>query len=403
MIACSLKKSDNSNTIDLGYAGYTASFYSSIKEVQTEWNTIAGANLFTHSNFLSALEEAPPSGTSYRYSIIHKDGTNIGVVYFQLKVINLLKSLRLDVYKSKGIIDFVWHSIKKMLASPLKSKVLVCGNMTLTGSNGHFFLPQISDEDQSQIILHTIEEMISFLKKEKLTPRAVLIKDFYQDNKPGFNNNAYTEFSVQPNMILDIDSSWNTFEDYIGAMKTKYRTRVKRARKKSASLSHRVLELEEIHAHSADISRLYKNVADQAGFNLFILPNNYFYSLQKHLKDKMKVVGYFDGDKMVGFYTHILNHGDLDAHFLGYDPQCNRNCQLYLNMLYDLVDAAITLNANKLIMSRTAMEIKSSAGALGHDMVLYMKTTNAILNKGVAKALSYFSPEANWKPRTPFK
>ena len=117
----------------------------------------------------------------------------------------------------------------------------------------------------------------------------------------------------------------------------------------------------------------------------------------------MELVGYFDGDKLVGYYTHIQSHGDLDAHFLGYDPQKNKECQLYLNMLYDLVDDAIRLNSNNLIMSRTALEIKSSVGAVAHPMVLYLKTTNSILNLGVAKALSYFKPNEKWVPRSPFK
>ena len=99
----------------------------------------------------------------------------------------------------------------------------------------------------------------------------------------------------------------------------------------------------------------------------------------------------------------IQSEGDLDAHFLGYDPECNRNCQLYLNMLYDLVDDAIALKAHNLILSRTAMEIKSSIGAEPHDMYLYLKAINPIFNRGVSKALDYFKPKADWKPRSPFK
>jgi len=204
-------------------------------------------------------------------------------------------------------------------------------------------------------------------------------------------------------MIMEINEEWKTFDDYLAGMKSKYRVRVRRARKKSIELEKRALSLEEIHAHADDISRLYRNVADQAGFNLFILPKNYFYSLQKHLGSKMQLVAYFEDGKMTGYYTTIINHGDLDAHFLGYDPNCNKNCQLYLNMLYDLVDDAIKVGAKKLIMSRTAMEIKSSVGAEANDMFLYLKATNSLVNKGVAKGLEFFTPQNDWKPRSPFK
>ena len=117
----------------------------------------------------------------------------------------------------------------------------------------------------------------------------------------------------------------------------------------------------------------------------------------------MELVGYFKEDKLVGYYTNIQSDGDLDAHFLGYDPECNRENQLYLNMLYDLVDDSIRLKCSNLIMSRTALEIKSSVGAVGHSMVLYIKSTNPILNLGVARAMNFFTPKEDWVPRSPFK
>jgi len=148
---------------------------------------------------------------------------------------------------------------------------------------------------------------------------------------------------------------------------------------------------------------LYRNVVDGAGFNLFILPDLYFYHLQYYLGDKMNCTGYFDGDTLVGFYTSIKNHNDLDAHFLGYDKATNKTSQLYLNMLYDLVSEAIELGTDQLIMSRTAMEIKSSVGAEAKPMFLYMQATSPLLNKLLPRALSYFVPKTNWQARSPFK
>jgi len=392
-----------SNDLSLSISGYTISIYDSISDVVIDWNEQAGENAFLRSGFLTALEESPPSGTSYKYVLVKKEGSVVGIVYFQVKKINLYKSLRLDAVKPVGLWNKITHFGKSLLAKPLKANLLVLGNMTLTGSNGYVFADGIDDEEAFKLGKHITEEVVCKLKKEKTKIAAVLIKDFYEEAKFLNDELGYTEFKVQPNMILDLDQNWSSFDDYLSSMKSKYRVRVRRARKKSETLEKRILSLEEIHAYSVEISDLYKNVANQAGFNLFILPSTYFYSLQKHLKDRMELVGYFRGEELVGYYTHIQSHGDLDAHFLGYDPECNRECQLYLNMLYDLVDDAIRLNSNKLIMSRTALEIKSSVGAVAHPMVLYMKTTNSILNIGVAKGLSYFKPNEEWVPRSPFK
>ncbi|MFT6333842.1 MAG: hypothetical protein ACI86M_001965 [Saprospiraceae bacterium] len=403
MLACNLNQIETSNNLSLKTEGFSVSFFQSISDMRTEWNAQAGSNLFLNSTFLSALEAAPPSGTNYRYGLVKKNEQQIGIVYYQIKKINLYLSLRLDAYSPSGFKDKVWHGIKSFLAKMVNQYVLVNGNMTLTGNNGFFFDSSISNDERFSLVDEVSDQLVCKLRKEKINIKAILLKDYLAEEKPNIVDWKFSEFQVQPNMIMNIDQEWATFEDYIMAMKSKYRVRVRRARKKAESLEKRQLSLEEIHSFADDISRLYRNVAEQAGFNLFILPKNYFYSLQKQLRDNMKLVAYFEEGKMVGYYTNIFNAGELDAHFLGYDPICNKGCQLYLNMLYDLVDDAIQLKAHNLILSRTAMEIKSSIGAEAQDMFLYMRMINPVLNKGVSSALGYFKPKANWQPRSPFK
>jgi len=403
MFTCTVNKSATQSKLALATPGYTVSFCDRIEDVQSEWNLNADSNLFMQSSFLQALEIAPPSGTRYKYGIVRSDDKIVGIVYFQIKKINLYLSLRYDAYKPTSFGDRLWHGFRSILAKRLKADILVNGNMTLTGENGYCFSEKIDRALTTSLLDSICDELVCYLRSEKINIRAVLLKDYYTRSAFDKSDWSYTQFQVQPNMIMEIREGWKTFEDYLTDMKSKYRVRVRRARKKSQSLEKRILSLEEIHAYADDISSLYRNVADQAGFNLFILPKNYFYSLQKHLGDSMRVVAYFEEGKMTGYYTTIENHGDLDAHFLGYDPACNKNCQLYLNMLYDLVEDAIAIGANKLIMSRTAMEIKSSVGAEAYEMVLYMKATNGIINKGVARGLEFFTPKSNWQPRSPFK
>ncbi len=403
MLASNLNKVETSNILNLKTEGFTVSFFSSIADLTTEWNSQAGDDLFFNSAFLAALEAAPPSGTEYRYGLVKNNDNKIGIVYYQLKKINLYLSLRLDIYTPNSFMDKVWHGVKSFLAKRVNQYALVNGNMTLTGSNGFRFDDSVPVDDRFSLVDEISDELVSKLKREKIKVKAILLKDYTEKEKSNITDWRYSEFQVQPNMILKIDQEWSSFDDYIMAMKSKYRVRVRRARKKAESLEKRQLSLEEIHSYADDISRLYKNVADQAGFNLFILPKNYFYSLQKQLGDNMKLVAYFEDGKMVGYFTNIYNSGELDAHFLGYDPVCNKKCQLYLNMLYDLVDDAILLKAHNLILSRTAMEIKSSIGAEAHEMYLYMRTINPVFNRAVSKALDYFKPKANWQPRSPFK
>jgi len=370
-------------------------FYKTIDEVSSVWDIGGGDCTFMSSAFYKALESSPPSGTSYRYGIIYANNKPVGWLYYQLKKIELDKSLSIEG-------SSVYAKLKRLLARRVRYYTLVAGNMTLTGTYG-FKFGNVSTEQQWKLKLRGAEELVAELKSEGIKVRGVLLKDYCEHLETSKGLEGYTEFSVQPNMLMNIPKEWSSFDDYLAAMKSKYRVRVRRARKKADALTKRVLTTAEIKENSSKIISLYQNVANGAGFNLFILPELYFYHLQHFLDDKMTLTAYYEGAEMVGFYTSIKNHNDLDAHFLGYSPQHNKSCQLYLNMLYDLVEDAITMKVDMLIMSRTAMEIKSSVGAEAKPMFLYMKLTQPFLNKYLPKALAYFVPETTWKARSPFK
>ena len=229
-----------------------------------------------------------------------------------------------------------------------------------------------------------------------------MYKDFHDDHRMPIQH-GYTQFSVQPTMSVNIDPLWKTTEDYVSAMKSKYRVRMRGARKKAFDIQKRILSASEVNSYEADISKLYRYVSDQAAFNLFILKDNYFYHLKNQLGDKMNVTGYFLDGKMVGFYTSIQTHDALDAHFLGYDHNYNGSHQLYLNMLYDLVEEGISLGVSHVDMSRTALEIKSSVGATPTDLHLYLKLSSKAVAKYTPKLLDFLTPKEEWKARNPFK
>ncbi len=380
---------------------YEVAFFNSILEIREVWDKHTLSSTFLESSFLEALEHSPPSGASYRYGMVSKGGEYIGVIYYQLKKIALDESLRLDKKKDNGFFASLLTGVKGALAKWIRYNILAVGNLTLTGTYGHYFSGH--KEEKWEIIEKATSVLVKVLKKEGTKISGILMKDYTVENKPKSPPRGFAEFKVEPNMTMVIPDAWNTMDDYMAAMKSKYRVRVRRARKKSSTLTKKLLTLDEIAENSMRITELYKYVADGAGFNLFTLPHDYFWSLQKHLGEKMKLTAYYRDSEMVGFYTSIQNYDELDAHFLGYDPTCNHECQLYLNMLYDLVEEAILSGSHQLIMSRTALEIKSSVGAVANPMYLYMKSTNSLVNRVLPRALAYFIPEVNWKSRSPFK
>jgi hypothetical protein len=148
---------------------------------------------------------------------------------------------------------------------------------------------------------------------------------------------------------------------------------------------------------------LYCHVAKNAPFNTFFLAKNHFRVFKEILKDKFLFYGYFDGGKLIGFNTLVKNGDVMDTYFLGYDESVQREKMLYLNMLYDMISYSINKGYKEIIFARTALEIKSSVGAKPQEMFGFMKHSNSLIDKNIARIFGYLEPKIVWQERNPFR
>jgi hypothetical protein len=374
-------------------------FFDSIEEIKSCWDDCCPNDHYWQSNYHTAVENALPKGLHPHYCLVFKDEELVGTIYMQHKKINLAESIRLN---NENLMSKIY---KRLLLSNLNMDTLVVGNLLLTGKYGFHFTEALSIEEQYEILNLAIEAFCAFIKKRGIKIGPVLLKDFFEDQvypKPQFEN--FSKFAVQPNMIMELHKEWGSLGDYSNALKAKSRTRYNRARHKFENIEGKIIELHEIEARYEEMYALYSNIADNVDFNLFFLDKKYFINLKKQLGEDFIVKAYFGNDgHMVGFFTMLKNYDHLDAHFLGYDPECNKNCQLYLNMLFDMVDYGTYTRLSKINMSRTAMEIKSSVGAKPYKMFCYLKHRGSFLNRFVPKIVSILYKEVIWEERNPFK
>jgi hypothetical protein len=98
----------------------------------------------------------------------------------------------------------------------------------------------------------------------------------------------------------------------------------------------------------------------------------------------------------------IMDYDRADAHLIGLNYETNKSHSLYLNMLYQYVEDSISAQVKVLDLGRTAMEIKSTVGAIPVDLSVYLKLKNPLLN-GLACMLAGSSSSEAWVQRHPFK
>lgn len=378
-----------------------------IDKISSEWDRMAPNELFARSQYLKTLELTNPDHLNNLYVLVKKEDEMMGAVLLQSLVLNLGDSFNYDNYTTnKSFLSKIWQRIRQIAVSWITFRMMTVGNLYLTGQYGILFN---SDEYNKEESFKITRDILNVLKRELCnTPyrfRGVLFKDFFDEEAPENSEKiGLNPFRIDPNMILSLRPTWQTFDDYLLDMKSKYRVRLKNAIKKFNGVESRVLSASDIHREWGRMYDLYTKILDGSGFVLAMGKEPYFLELKKQLAEHLHVVGYYLDNELIGFYTWVLDEGKMDSHFIGFEPDLNSKYQLYLNILLDLVKDGISNRATSLYYFRTALEIKSSVGAEPFEMWCYFKHSNKVLNNYVVPvAFKYFVPHQNWKQRHPFK
>jgi len=380
---------------------YQLEIYDSIEEAAQKWSLLAPAdNDFLSIPYFHFLEQHPPKGLSSKYLVFCTSEEVIGIAVcqlVQLRIGDALSNIELPAYQKR---------VNGWILKLANMNAIIAGNLLLTGDYGSEFHPSITPAVRYKLLEAGLEQLNKYLKKQDHASSLLIIKDIPADKQSQIKSSLgkpYNEFSLQPNMVLPIKEDWNTFEDYLGAMTSKSRMRAKRSFKLGKELVKKELSAESMEAFLPQIDKLYRYIADKAGFNVVYLSGHYFKAFKEHFPQKFRVFGYFLDNELVAFFTTFLNHHELEAHYLGFDEGNNRTYQIYLNILFDLVKIGIDSKVEQINFARTALEIKSSVGAVPAELYFYGKHTNAVKNQMFTPILSYFQPKVEWKPRSPFK
>ncbi len=378
---------------------YSFKIYNTVSKLPKEWNNLAVSTIFLSREYLEILEKSSPENMTCHFIGFFDDEVLIGIAISQFLDLNKLRSFgERDKCIKTSVRNFIFKSFS--------SHVLFLGNNMLSGQNAYWFSENINKKNIFQLLEKSSIALKNSFKSQGYKIHLTSFKDFDSVDTNSLKTagfGTYYQFSIQPNMVFDIQENWKTEQDYIDALSKKYRDQYKRARKKAIGIEKRKMHLDDIIKHEETIYDLYFHVAKNAPFNTFFLAKNHFRVFKEILKDKFLFYGYFDQGKLIGFNTLIKNGDVMDTYFLGYDESVQREKMLYLNMLYDMIGYSINKGFKEIIFARTALEIKSSVGAKPQEMFGFMKHSNRLIDKNIAKIFNYLEPKVAWIERNPFK
>lgn len=385
-----------------------AHFTSAFDVPAAHWSKLfqESGNFLLSAPYLAALEQHPYKGMCFHYIVAYRKEEPVAILYYQESDVHITNVDKNVDTEKVGNTQSFFSKAKGVIASSLESikvRLLIQGNLLQSGPHGAYFSPSLALEEQAMIVNGAWGKIVDSNRSGKKI-KAILIKDIGKELETEIQrqDSDFAPFAVQPNMVSTIRDEWTDIEGVLADFSSKYRVRAKAAVKKSAHLKLMEMNVNIIQQHNDTIMKLFKNVEAGADFHMVSIHPRYFLDLKAALEERFVIKGYFDGEELIGFYSYIKGVEQNYASFVGLNYDYNKDCALYQNMLYCLLNDAIKDGAKSIDLARTAMEIKSTMGAEPQQYQLLAKHLNSITNSIVKRFLQNIRPK-EWTQRRPFK
>lgn len=376
--------------------------HESLNEVSPSlWNGLNyDKSIFLEYDHLKAVSAPEIADVKHYFSVFKHNGESVGIAVFQ---IGILEATNLQERAGQS---FISDLISRQFIDNKKAQfILICGSAFATGEHGYSFRKDIPIQRSMNALCEALTKVLKSEEKAGRNIAALLIKDFYKDafdEAYAMEKCGFRSFDVDHNMEMPILPEWQTFDDYLQSLNSKFRTKSNAAYKKSAALKMQYLEAKDIKTHQVRIQELYDNVHEKADFKIGHINAITLMAMKSELSDKMIIRGYFLEDELVGFSIALNAEKQLEAFIVGIDYSKNTSLAIYSRMLYDYVHTAIDLRKSKIVFGRTAGEIKSTVGAFPIQLKCCIRHPGKLPNVLLKIIFCYVEP-STFPTRNPYK
>jgi hypothetical protein len=282
--------------------------------------------------------------------------------------------------------------------------MLVAGNLLSWGFHGVAFAP---GEEPAQLWPGVAEALYRIRRAERLGGETnfVMVKDLTarQTGLEALRRFSYRPLDTEPNMVLNIDPLWNSYDDYLAALDAKYRRNAKDQAKKLVAAGCTVEPLDDLAPHAGRLHQLYLSVHGNASIRLVTLPETYLPALACAAAGNFRCTVVRRDSQLLGFVTSLRDGDTAVAYYIGFDREAAATgLPIYLRLLHATVADAIAWRCKSLSLGRTALEPKAALGAKPEPMSVWLRHRIPALNWALRGLLGAV-PHAEAPERNPFK
>lgn len=274
---------------------------------------------------------------------------------------------------------FVGH-VRRVFPRYLKFRVTWCGlPISIAGSN----LRVVPGADTGAVV-RALNEAVERISRERQT-WLVIYKEL--DNRDiqlaaTLEADGYVRGESLP--MNRIVNRWEGFAGMLASMRSHYRYKIARSRKKMAAAGLTIVrttgcdDVERLYTPA--LHAMYERVTLQAEHRLEVLPREFFLELAARYGEELVLTRIMQGDRVLAFawsMQHRRLHRNL---FVGIDYEKNDETDAYFNLMVEDIAYAMDRSSAEIYVGQSADDFKSRLGCTTDPRYVLIKLTNRFLH-----------------------
>ena len=359
------------------------------------WDALTrDASFFLQRRYLAALELVLPPSIRPCYALTYCGGRPVMAVSAQVLTVtqDYLDRAGGSVAAARhaastSVRDAAGRYVRGALLRGLFRHVLICGSLFTTGSHGVSCIPEF--RSQAPLLLAQTLAQLRLLLHDAQPTGFTVVKDPGDGEFDGLALSGFRRCPSEPEMVLNLDPAWIGHDDYLRAMRSRYR---RAARLIFDRCNHANVELvrpASLEGLDAQLYPLYEQVEHRAKIRVSSMPPGFLAALSRAAgPDAFRCsIAQISGE-IAGFLASVRDGDTAMALCAGFDYRVLRETPIYLRLLHAAVEDALSMGCRRISFGRMACEPKARLGAQPLTRWIWMRHRRPLLNAALTPLLS---------------
>lgn len=348
---------------------YTTVVYDSINDIDAEqWDAVTGNGLIRSHAYLAAVEASAVEDCNYFYPVISdRAGTIVAHACVYTISTDFAQLLPQPLRWLAKTVRCLWKHF-------LIVRITECAS-PLSASHSISIRPGTD----RQLLIARIGKTIDSIARSKRS-RLVVIRDFLTSDRDDFDVLLGDGYNLVSNMPLArIRVRWESYDEYLASMRSRYRKDVKRRLKRATRSGQDVCVLRSFGGLADLWVEQARTVHEKTkGFKREILPRGYYENMDSMLGDKSLLVAATRDGRFIAHGMVLNDDADTIATYFGRDK--GPASQQWFHLVNEVIRIGIERKSTYINLGLGSYDAKSNVGADVEPLYVYSKSTVPVVN-----------------------